>query len=844
MWNVTVKGLLAHKLRLALTAVAIVLGVSFMAGTFVLTDTINHTFNVLFAQTAQGKDVVVRAKVPATTKTTGADAANVVRAPVPDSLVSTVRNVSGVKLADGDIQGYAQLVGKNGKVVASGGAPTFGTNWSPDRQLSSFTIRQGRGPANADEIAIDNATFKSKKFHLGDRVTVLTAQAPRQFTIVGALGFGSADNLAGATFVVFDGPTAQQLMGTPGQWDQIEVAAKPGVSATSLAAAIATALPAGYEAVTAQSVAANLAKSIEANIGQITTFLLVFALVALFVGAFIIYNTFSILVTQRSRELALLRALGASRRQVNRSVVTEAAVVGVFASAVGLGAGVLLALGLEALFRAIGFGLPTSSLQLLPRTIIVALVAGTLVTLFSAIIPARRAARVPPVAAMGDSVVIELSSLRKRNVAGALLGVAGMILLSTGLFGHISNTLTVVGIGAALIFVGVAMLSPLVATPLAHLLGSPLAATRGVTGKLGQQNAMRNPRRTASTAAALMVGVALVTVIATLGATLSATFSKIIDNSVKADFVVSASGFGTGLSPQLAKNLAGLPQLSAVSAGRQGRWQAGTTTHELVAVDPVTGPKVINFEMKSGSVSALAKGEVLVDTSKHLTVGDRLDMTFDATGIQHLTVGGTFAPNEFTGSYVVSLAVFDANYPKPLDDLVFIKSGTDPATALKAIQGVTKAYPNATVQDQTAFKAQNKARVSMLLNIVYVLLAFSILIALIGIVNTLALSVIERTRELGLLRAVGMKRRQVRRMIRGEAVIVCLIGALLGVAVGLGLGLAIVAAIKLNGAKIVQIPVTTLVVVLIFAAVAGVIAAIFPARRAARLDVLKAIATT
>jgi putative ABC transport system permease protein len=386
----------------------------------------------------------------------------------------------------------------------------------------------------------------------------------------------------------------------------------------------------------------------------------------------------------------------------------------------------------------------------------------------------------------------------------------------------------------------------LVATPLAHLLGAPLSATRGVTGRLGQQNAMRNPRRTASTASALMVGVALVTVIATLGATLSATFSRIIDNSVKADFVVSPSGFGNsaGFSPQLTKDLAALPELSAVSGGRQGRWHTTTGTHFLVAVDPVTGPKVINFQMKSGSVSALGRGEVLVDTTKHLTAGDHLDMAFDATGLQHFTVGGTFAPNEFTGSYVVSLAVYDANYPKPLDQLIFIKSRTDPTTASNAIKSVTKAYPNATVQDQTAFKAQNKARVSMLLNIVYVLLAFSILIALIGIVNTLALSVIERTRELGLLRAVGMKRRQVRRMIRGEAVIVCLIGALLGVAVGLGLGLAIVAAIKLNGAKIVQIPITTLVVVLIIAAVAGVIAAIFPARRAARLDVLKAIATT
>jgi putative ABC transport system permease protein len=855
VFKATVKGLLAHKVRFLMTALAVVLGVSFMAGTFMLTDTINNTFNTLFAQTAVGKDTTVRSRT--SFKSTGFDAADVQRAPVPASLVTTLRQLPGVKVADGVVQGYAQLVGHDGKPIGGGhGPPTFGANWLPDRQLSSFTVRLGRGPTTADEIAIDARTFTGKGFHLGDRVTVLTTQVPRQFTLVGSLGFGSQDNLGGATFVIFEGSTAQQLLGHPGQWDTIDVAAQPGVSSADLTQRIADALPPQYESVTAASVAAATAKSIEHSIGMFTTFLLVFAGVALFVGAFIIFNTFSILVTQRTRELALLRAIGASRRQVNRSVIAEAAIVGVLASLLGLGAGALLALGMEALFKALGFGLPTSSLQLLPRTVIFSLVIGTTVTLVSSIIPAWRASRVPPLAAMTEAALSEQSSLRRRTTIGAAVGGVGLATLLTGLFAHISNAALIVGFGAAAVFIAVAMLSPLVVTPMARVLGAPLAAVGGMTGRLSQQNAMRNPKRTASTAAALMVGVALVTVIATLGATIRATVGRVIDESIKADYIVSPNGGGgggggpgMGFSPDVTKKLAARPELAAVSAGRQATWHNGSSTKDLVAVDPATAGDVISFTMTGGSVSSLAQGDVLVAdsiaTSHHLKVGEPLTMGFDASGTQHLTIGGTYKPNEFVGSYVISLATYDQNYPKGgLDQLVFVKDRAPAAAALAAVKEVIAGYPNLTVKDQTTFKASEKNRISTLLNLVYVLLGFSILIAIIGIVNTLALSVIERTRELGLMRAVGMMRRQVRRMIRGEAIVVCLIGALLGVAVGLGLGLALVSAIHFDTGTVLTIPAGTLAVVVVLAGLAGVAAAIGPARRAAKLDVLTAIATT
>ena len=850
MLKATVKGLLAHKVRLIMTALAIVLGVSFMAGTFMLTDTINHTFNTLFAQTAVGKDTTVRSKTAFTS--TGFDATDVQRAPVPDSLIAAVRAVSGVKAADGTVQGYAQLVGKDGKPIGgSNGPPTFGANWVPDRQLSSFTVRTGRGPSNGNEVAIDATTFRTKGFHLGDRVTILSAHAPRQFTIVGSLGFGSQDNLAGATFAIFDGPTAQALVGQPGQWDTIEVAAQPGVSAADLTQRIADVLPAQYEAVTAASVAANTAKSIEHNISMFTTFLLVFAGIALFVGAFIIFNTFSILVTQRTRELALLRAVGASRRQVTWSVIGEAGIVGVLASIAGIGAGALLALGMQALFKAIGFGLPTSSLQLLPRTVVISLIVGSVVTLVSAIVPALRASRVAPVTAMTGAALSEQSPMRGRSLAGAVVGVAGAIAIALGLFTKPSNAAIIVGVGAGLVFIAVAMLSPLVVSPLARVLGAPLPRVGGMTGQLSQQNAMRNPKRTASTAAALMVGVALVTVIGTVGATVRATLGRIVDQSVKADYIVTPpgrNGPGGGFTPEVAKSLAARPELAAVSAGRQGTWHSGTSTKDLMAVDPVTGPQVINFAMTSGSVGSLARGDVLVTDSiarsHRLHVGDTLTMGFDATGTQHLTVGGTYQPNEFVGGYVISLPTYDQNYPKGgLDQWVFVKDRASPAAALAAIKQTIAPYAGLQVQDQTAFKTSEKNQISTLLNLIYVLLAFSVLIALIGIVNTLALSVIERTRELGLLRAVGMVRRQVRRMIRGEAIVVCLIGAVLGISVGLVLGLALVSAIHFDSGTLISVPVSTLVVVLVLAGFAGVLAAIGPARRAANLDVLSAIAS-
>jgi putative ABC transport system permease protein len=502
-----------------------------------------------------------------------------------------------------------------------------------------------------------------------------------------------------------------------------------------------------------------------------------------------------------------------------------------------------------ALLSAIGVSLPNAGLTIIPRTVIVSIVVGTIVAVVAAIIPARRAANVPPVAAMREDMAILQRSLRRRTVSGAVVGVIGVILLGIGLFGHPSNPAASVGAGAALTFLAVAMLSPWVVVPLSRILGAPLATVQGIAGKLGRENAIRNPRRTASTAAALTVGLALVSVVATLASSVTASTGHLIDRTIKADYIVASSDFAP-FSPTVARRLAAAPGIAAASPLREGTWHDGTAGKTLTAVDPATARDVLNLTMTSGSFDALARGELLISDksakSHHVAVGGTLPMGFTDTGVQHLTVGGTFSSSDtgFVDSYVVSLAVYDRNYTNPQDLAVLVKTSLPPSQAQAAVAGAVSDFPNVSVKDQRQFKDSYKRRIGTVLNIVYVLLAFSVLIAIVGIVNTLALSVIERTRELGLLRAVGMVRRQVRRMVRGEAILVSLIGAILGVVVGEALAIALLHALHSTGLTAIAIPWGTLIGVVILGAVAGVFAAIWPARRAARLDVLAAIATS
>lgn len=854
MLRATLRGILAHKVRLALTAVSVVLSVAFVAGAFVLTDTINHTFDRLFTEVQAGTDVSVRARSGFGDDTTG----NFDRATVPESALARVRAVPGVKAAEGGVGGFAQLA-IDGKAVTTAGAPTLGFSWTQTLELSPLRLRSGRAPAAPGEVVVDALIAKSKHLSVGSKVSVLSRDGSEEFTVVGIAGFGAADNLAGATLAIFELRTAQRLFGKVGGFDTIDIVATQEVSARELQLRIAAVLPAGTEAITGDQVAAESANAVKQGLSFFGTFLLTFAGISMFVGAFIIFNTFSILVAQRTRELALLRALGAGRGQVMASVVVEALVVGATASLIGLAAGVGMAVGLQALLRAFGLALPTTQTQFLPRTVIVSLLVGTVVTVVSSLAPARKASRVSPVAALRENVVEPGGSMRRRTMAGLAVSGAGAAALIAGLFA--GKGISLVGLGAALTFVGVAMLSPLVARPLASAIGAPLVRIARVSAKLGRENAMRNPRRTAATAAALMIGLGLVGCVSVLGASAKESATAIFDRSLSADFAVTTESFMPSISPKVADRLGRLSQLAAVSGFKQGEVRPltgepqvaggdsgpGTVTKQMTAGDPAGLSQVLNIDVVAGDYASLARGDLLVEEreakARSWKVGDTVTVRFARTGDQTFRVGAIFARNELAGRYLVSNSVFEANFTEALDFLVLSKiaPGVTPAAARTAIEGAVTDFPNLKVQDQTQVKAEQAKQVDQALSLISALLGLAIVIALLGIVNTLALSVFERTRELGLLRAVGMARRQVRSMVRSESVIIAVLGAILGLAVGTLFGWAIVASLSSQGFTELAIPVGQLMFYVVLAAVAGVLAAVTPARRAARLDVLAAI---
>jgi putative ABC transport system permease protein len=845
MWNATLKGLLAHKLRLAATALAIVLGVSFVAGTYVLTDTISATFDNLFKQVTQGIDVAVRTN--ATFSSQGMET----REPMPASVLNQVRAVDGVRVAEGNVTGYAQFVGKDGKPVTTGGAPTLGVSFAADTPFTAGSeIRAGRLPSGPGEVAMDARTAEDAGFRVGDRVKVLFQGPARTFTIVGIVGFGQADNLGGATLAGFDLPTAQRVLNREGEFDEIDVAAEPGVTPEQLRDRIRAALPATYEVLTGEELAADQAATINDTIGQfLGTALLAFAFVALLVGGFLIFNTFSIIVAQRTRELALLRCLGASRRQVLGSVLLESVLVAIVASLVGLGLGVLIALGLRALLSGfLGADLPSTGTRLLPRTVIVALLVGLVVTVLSALLPARKATRVPPVAALQPETVVAPTGFRRRRVViGVLITAVGVALLLAGLFRSEGNRLVNVASGAVVVFFGVAILSPLVARPLAQAIGWPFARAFRLPGNLARQNAMRNPRRTASTAAALMIGLALVAFVSIFAASIKSSTAKTLEESVSADYILSTDNFQP-FSTEVAKRLAEQPQLEAVAAARFGIWKLNGATKQLQAVDPVAYGKVVRTEVTSGSLDAMAGGGLAVkDTvaeANGWTVGETVAMEFPR-GVQQVPVRAIYKDNSLNGDYLLSLRNYERGYTDQLDSQVLVKAapGVDPATSRAAIDRVVADFPNVTVRDQAEFRAETTRQINQIINLFYSLLGLAILIALFGIVNTLALSIFERVRELGLLRAVGATRRQLRSMIRWEAVIIAILGAVLGLAVGVFFGWTVVRASRGIGITDFTLPISELVLFVVAAGLAGVLAAILPGRRAARIDMLRAITT-
>ena len=829
MWKATKAGLLAHKLRLILTAFAVTAGVGFVCGTLVLTDTLGATFNTLFEEVSANKSVIVSGL-----SATGDDGD--AAAPLPDSIIDRVRAVPGVAAARGDVFSFAQIVGPDGKPVgAIGGAPTFGTSYQ-EGPLSSTGIAAGRSPKGLGEVAIDKATARRLGFTPGAKVRIVTITGVREYTLSGTLTFGSRDNLAGATQVSWDLPTAQQVLGRPGQVDEVDVLGQKDVSDDELRDRVAASLgPNGVKVQTGADAAAAQAKQVKEGLSFFNYFLGGFAVISLIVGSFIIVNTFSILVAQRTRELALFRALGASRRQVLGSVLAEAAATGLVGSVLGVVGGVLLAAGIKLLFAAIGFDLPGGFPVLKLRTVVVGLGIGLVVTTAAALLPAIRAGQVPPVAAMSGNAVPRSSGLVAGIVSRVVAIVAGVVLMVQG--GGL-----IIALGALLAFVGVVLLLSLLAPPLAGVVGVPLART-GIVGRLGQANATRNPRRTATTAAALMVGLALVGGAATLAASSNASVSKLIDRSIKADFVLSGTGFN-GLSPAVSQALAGRPGIAGVASVAQVSAKVGEGRRSFTSVS-AGATDLIALELTSGSADSLKKGEaVLVSEAeakkRKLKVGDRLEVTFPKGG-HSLEVGGVYKANQVADSYLISADLFRSSVPDALDFFVFVRAAEGQLVTARSSIDQTLAELPAKVQTRKQFTAERRQRTAQLLSIIVVLLVLSVLIAVLGVINTLALAVFERTREIGLLRAVGTRRGQVARMVVVESVVVAFIGGVLGLGVGVAIGAGTVAALKSKGLTEFAVPVPLVLVGLVFSIGAGVVAAVWPAFRATRLNVLQAI---
>ena len=848
MFRTTIKGLLAHKLRLLTTALAVMLGVAFMAGTLVFSDTITRTFDNLFADVYKNTDAVVRAeKVFTGPQMTGDQ-----RGRIDASLLDTVKRVPGVATAAGDAEGYARIVSKAGKALGNPeqGAPTIGGSWTTDDALNTWTLVAGTAPRADTDVVIDKKSADDGKYNVGDTATVLVQTGPQQFRVSGIVKFGKADSPGGASFALFTLPAAQRLLGEPGKFDLIGVTAKPGVSQTELTARLRAVLPKGTEAITGKAITKETQNAVRDVMSIVTTFMLVFAGVSLLVAAFMIFNTFAITVAQRTKENALLRALGASKRQVLSSVLLEALAVGVLASVLGLVLGLGVAVALKGMMAAFGMDIPSTGMVFLPRTAMVVIPVGTILTVFAALLPARRAGRVPPVAAMRDVAVGSSGYGSKERVfVGVALLVAGAGLVYGGVSSDFHPMLMLM-LGALTGFFGVVVLSRTLSLALTRIIAAPLPRLRGEAGALARQNAMRNPKRTAASSAALLIGVAVVGSITIMAASWKASINRTIDRAFLGDYIINSNaGFMGGVDPALTTKLSRLPEVKAATGIRVGFGQVNGSVQQLVGVDPKTGFQLFDVDVRQGSPETIAApGTIAVyeqtAIDKNLKMGDTVKVLFKDSGEQTLRVAMIYGRNQPAGNYFLGMPTYEQNFTNRYDIQVYILKapGVSLQKGLAAVKDAAAAYPGVKVLDQTGFKKDMAAQINQLLSMVYALLFLAIVIALLGIANTLALSIFERTRELGLLRAVGMTRSQLRQTIRWESVIIALQGALLGTVTALFFGWALVQAFS-SQIDLVQIPYVSLVVIILLAGLAGIIAAIPPSRRAAKLDVLKAVVT-
>ncbi|MFD7753668.1 ABC transporter permease [Streptomyces sp. NPDC059757] len=840
MFRTALRNVLAHKARLLMTVLAVMLGVAFVSGTLVFTDTLGNAFR---NQSAKSYDDV------AVAVTTHADRRDEKTSGIDAATLKKIRSLDGVATATGRVSGFAGVADPGGKLIGNGWSNTGG-NFSPDTngKDASYTFVDGTGPVGDGRIALDKETAKKGAYEVGDRVRVATNGPVKEYALSGIFTTEDGAVNAGGSLVLFDTQVAQQLYLKPGWFQDVTVTAAAGSSDRKLLDAVEPLLPKDATARTGKDLADEQAKQIEDGLGNLNTMLLAFAAIALFVGIFLIANTFTMLVAQRTKELALLRAVGASRRQVKRSVLLEAAVVGALASVIGFLLGIGLATGLRSAMSLIGGKIPAGPLVISPVAVGAALGVGVLITVLAAWLPARRAAKIAPVAAMSSvHAVATTKSLVVRNSIGGVLTLLGAAGIVAGAAAG-SDGRTIIGAGAFVALIGVIVLIPLLSRPVIALVRPLLQKLFGVSGKLAAQNAVRNPRRTGATASALAIGLTLVTGISVLGVTLGQAVDRMTTDNIKADYMISMAS-GDSLDESALTALEKSDAVSAVSPQQAASIRVEGTYHAASGVTPGDVQKVFSVKTVSGSLDSLADGEIAVGDktakSNGWKPGSSLLVTYDDDKKGTLKVGAVYEENEFLSPVLMPRNILDAHQSRPDIREIWLK--TDGGASKANEQAVVDALgdnPAMSVMDRQDIRDMFGGFISTALNIMYGLLAMALIIAVLGVINTLAMSVFERQQEIGMLRAIGLDRRKVKRMIRLEAVVISVFGAVIGVALGTFLGWAIgrTLASAIPGYALV-IPWDRIAVFLVLAALVGVLASLWPARSAAKLNMLTAIKT-
>ncbi|HEX5782328.1 MAG TPA: FtsX-like permease family protein, partial [Solirubrobacteraceae bacterium] len=842
MIAVALKGLAGRKLRALLTAFAVVIGVSMVSGTFILTDTMQKTFDGLFAASYEDTDAVIAGKQIVETSMSGSTT-------IPESLLTKVRALPEVGAAGGTVSpaegNTADIIGSDGQPVANESLGVSVDAANP--QFSPLKLKTGEWPAGPDQVVIDAGTAEKQHYAVGDSIDVSSSGETASYTVTGTVSFGDVDSLGFGSIVAWDLETAQAVLDRDGLYDQISIAAKDGTSPAELVKAVRPLLPDTLEVKDSAKQADEASAQIDEGMAYIRYFLLGFGAIALFVGAFVIFNTLSITVAQRTREFATLRTLGASRKQVLRSVRLEGLVIGLLASTIGLFLGFGIAKGMLVLFSAMGVDLPEASTVFELRTVIVSLLLGTGITLLATIVPARRATRVPPIAAVREGSTLPASRFASHSLkAGLGVTLSSLAAISAGVFaGGLSGAAVglLLGLGVIGLFLGIALLAPRMVKPLARLVGWPARRAGGIAGELAGSNALRNPGRTASTAAALMIGITLVTVVAVLGAGMNKATENAITDQVRASYVVDGQD-GLTFDAEDGDELAQVAGVKAASHVRSDKALVKGEEIDVTGIDAATIDQFYRFEWTAGSLEGLGKDGALVTKDyaddQGLAVGDGLALQTPSGEKLALTVRGVYDPpqaRQMLKSISIGQATFDRSFPTPKNAYTFLEAD---AAADAGLEAAVKDSGDAVLHTGDAYAKDATKDMATFLAMLYVLLGFSVVVSLFGMVNTLVLSVFERTRELGMLRAIGMTRRQARRMIRHESVITALIGAVMGLGLGVLLSALVTRALSDYGVPM-SLPVATLAGFTLVAVLAGIGAAIMPARRASRLNVLDAL---